>query len=157
MVHRLYREQQINCDIDTAWKFFSAANNLSVITPPEMNFIVRTKLENDEIFEGMIIDYTVSPLMNIPMKWQTEITQVDLRKSFTDFQKKGPYKLWNHFHEFVENENGVLIKDTVTYELPMGFLGELAYNLFVKKKLEAIFGFRHQVLEVMFNKNKKAS
>ena len=157
MVHRLYREQQINCDIDTAWEFFSAANNLSVITPPEMNFIVRTKLENDEIFEGMIIDYTVSPLMNIPMKWQTEITQVDLRKSFTDFQKKGPYKLWNHFHEFVENENGVLIKDTVTYELPMGFLGELAHSLFVKKKLEGIFGFRHQVLEVMFNKNKKAS
>ena len=157
MVHRLYREQQINCDIDIAWKFFSAANNLSVITPPEMNFIVRTKLENDEIFEGMIIDYTVSPLMNIPMKWQTEITQVDLRKSFTDFQKKGPYKLWNHFHEFVENENGVLIKDTVTYELPMGFLGELAHSLFVKKKLEGIFGFRHQVLEVMFNKNKKAS
>ena len=157
MVHRLYREQQINCDIDTAWKFFSAANNLSVITPPEMNFIVRTKLEKDEIFEGMIIDYTVSPLMNIPMKWQTEITQVDLRKSFTDFQKKGPYKLWNHFHEFVENENGVLIKDTVTYELPMGFLGELAHSLFVKKKLEGIFGFRHQVLEVMFNKNKKAS
>ncbi|RZJ38224.1 MAG: hypothetical protein EOO18_03905 [Chryseobacterium sp.] len=157
MVHRLYREQQINCDIDTAWKFFSAANNLSVITPPEMNFIVRTKLENDEIFEGMIIDYTVSPLMNIPMKWQTEITQVDLRKSFTDFQKKGPYKLWNHFHEFVEKENGVLIKDTVTYELPMGFLGELAHSLFVKKKLEGIFGFRHQVLEVMFNKNKKAS
>jgi len=157
MVHRLYREQQINCDIDTAWKFFSAANNLSVITPPEMNFIVRTKLENDEIFEGMIIDYTVSPMMNIPMKWQTEITQVDLRKSFTDFQKQGPYKLWNHFHEFVENENGVLIKDTVTYELPMGFLGELAHSLFVKKKLEGIFGFRHQVLEVMFNKNKKAS
>ena len=138
MVHRLYREQQINCDIDTAWKFFSAANNLSVITPPEMNFIVRTKLENDEIFEGMIIDYTVSPLMNIPMKWQTEITQVDLRTSFTDFQKKVPYKLWNHFHEFVENENGVLIKDTVTYELPMGFLGELAHSLFVKKKLEGI-------------------
>lgn len=155
MVHTLYREQQINCDIKTAWKFFSAANNLSVITPPEMKFTVLSELENDEIYEGMIINYTVSPLLNIPMKWQTEITQVDQQKSFTDFQKKGPYKLWNHFHEFIENENGVLIKDTVTYELPMGFLGEIAHKLFVKQKLEGIFNFRHAVLETMFNNKRK--
>lgn len=151
MVHRLYREQQLDCDIETAWKFFSAANNLSVITPPEMNFTVLTKLPDDEIFEGMIIDYTVSPLLNIPMKWQTEITQVDFQRSFTDFQKKGPYKLWNHFHEFVVNDKGVLIKDTVTYELPMGFLGEIAHSVFVKNKLEGIFSFRHKILEAMYN------
>lgn len=157
MKHRLYKEQQLNCDIETAWNFFSAANNLSVITPPDMKFTVLTKLKNDEIFEGMIIDYTVSPLLNIPLGWQTEITQVDFQTSFTDFQQKGPYKLWNHFHEFIQNEDGVLIKDTVDYELPLGFLGEIAHKFFVKKKLENIFDFRHEVLEVMFNNKKKAS
>lgn len=157
MKHRLYKEQQLNCDIETAWNFFSAANNLSVITPPDMKFTVLTKLKNDEIFEGMIIDYTVSPLLNIPLGWQTEITQVDFQTSFTDFQQKGPYKLWNHFHEFIQNQDGVLIKDTVDYELPLGFLGEIAHKLFVKKKLENIFDFRHEVLEVMFNNKKKAS
>ncbi len=108
MVHRLYREQQLNCDIETAWKFFSSANNLAVITPKDMNFTVLTKLENDEIYKGLLIDYTVSPILKIPMKWQTQITQVDFQRSFTDFQQKGPYKLWNHFHEFIPNENGVL-------------------------------------------------
>lgn len=157
MKHRLYREQQLHCDIQTAWNFFSAANNLSVITPPEMNFTVLTKLQNDEIYEGMIIDYTVSPVFSIPLGWQTEITQVDFRTSFTDFQQKGPYRLWNHYHEFIKNEEGVLIKDTVDYELPLGFLGEIAHKLFVRKKLENIFNFRHQVLEVMFNNNRKAS
>ena len=63
MVHRLYREQQLNCDIETAWKFFSSANNLAVITPKDMNFTVLTKLENDEIYKGMLIDYTVSPIL----------------------------------------------------------------------------------------------
>lgn len=155
MVHRLYREQQLNCDIETAWKFFSSANNLSVITPKDMNFTVLTKLENDEIYKGMLIDYTVSPVLKIPMKWQTQITQVDFQKSFTDFQQKGPYKLWNHYHEFIPNENGVLIKDTVSYELPMGFLGEIAHKLFVKSKLKSIFDFRHEVLEVMFNNKRK--
>ena len=155
MVHRLYREQQLNCDIETAWKFFSSANNLAVITPKDMNFTVLTKLQNDEIYKGMLIDYTVSPILKIPMKWQTQITQVDFQKSFTDFQQKGPYKLWKHYHEFIPNENGVLIKDTVSYELPMGFLGEIAHQLFVKSKLKSIFDFRHEVLEVMFNNKRK--
>lgn len=151
MKHRLYREQQLNCKIETAWKFFSAANNLSEITPKEMKFTVLTQFENDEIFEGMTIDYFVSPLLGIKMKWKTEIIQVDFQKSFTDFQKKGPYKLWHHHHEFIENENGVLMKDTVDYELPLGFLGEIAHTILVKKKLEDIFNYRYQILEDRFN------
>ncbi|KMQ60177.1 SRPBCC domain-containing protein [Chryseobacterium angstadtii] len=151
MKHRLFREQQLNCNIETAWKFFSSANNLTEITPKDMNFIVLTKMENDEIVEGMLIDYYVSPLFGIKMKWQTEILKVDFQKSFIDFQKKGPYKLWHHHHEFIPNEKGVLMKDTVDYELPMGFLGEMAHSLFVKKKLEDIFNYRYTVLEKMFS------
>jgi ligand-binding SRPBCC domain-containing protein len=132
MKHRLVREQQLSCNIETAWGFFSSANNLSEITPKDMNFIVLTTMENDEIYEGMLIDYYVSPLFGIKMKWQTEIIKVDFQKSFIDFQKKGPYKLWHHHHEFISNEKGVLMKDTIDYELPMGFLGEIAHPLFVK-------------------------
>lgn len=154
MIHQLQREQQLHCNLETAWKFFSSANNLSEITPKDMNFIVLTQLENDEIYEGMIIDYYVSPLLGIKMSWQTEITKVSLQKDFTDFQKKGPYKLWNHFHEFIPNEKGVLMRDTIDYELPLGFLGEIAHRLFVKKKLEDIFSYRHKVLEKRFNEKK---
>lgn len=152
MIHRLFREQQLNCNIDTAWKFFSSADNLSRITPEDMKFVVLTKMKNDEIYEGMIIDYHVSPLLGIKMNWRTKIRQVSFQKSFTDFQQKGPYKLWNHFHEFILNEKGVLMRDTVDYELPFGFLGEIAHSLFVKKKIEHIFRYRYEILEQMFNK-----
>lgn len=154
MKYRLYREQQLNCDIETAWKFFSSANNLSEITPKDMNFVVRSKFENDEIYKGMIIDYYVSPLLGIPLGWQTEIVQVDFQRSFTDFQKKGPYKLWNHHHEFITNEKGVLMKDTVDYELPFGFLGDWVHQLLVKKKLKRIFDYRYDYLEQKFNDKK---
>lgn len=150
MKHKLFREQQLNCDIKTAWKFFSSANNLSEITPKDMGFTVLTEMEDDEIYEGMLIDYYVSPLFGIRMKWQTEITHVDFQKSFIDFQRKGPYQLWNHHHEFIPNEEGVLMKDTIDYELPMGFLGEIAHSLFVKKKLEYIFDYRFRVLSRLF-------
>ncbi|AYZ36764.1 hypothetical protein EGY07_14900 [Chryseobacterium indologenes] len=150
MKHILFREQQLNCDIETAWKFFSSANNLSEITPKDMGFTVLTEMENDEIDEGMLIDYYISPLFGIRMKWQTEITHVDFQKSFIDFQKKGPYKLWNHHHEFIPNEYGVLMRDTIEYELPVGFLGEIAHKLFVKKKLEYIFDYRFRILSKLF-------
>lgn len=157
MKHRLIRQQQLNCDLEKAWRFFSSANNLSVITPPEMKFVVLTKLEDDDIYEGMTIDYHISPVLNIKMNWQTEIVQVDHQKSFIDFQNKGPYKMWHHYHEFVENKDGVLMKDVVDYELPLRILGEIAHKLFVKKKLESIFNYRHEVLEVLFNQKKKIS
>lgn len=150
MKHKLFREQQLNCDLKTAWKFFSSANNLSEITPKDMGFTLVTEMEDDEIYEGMLIDYYVSPLFGIKMKWQTEITHVDFQKSFIDFQKKGPYKLWKHHHEFIPNDEGVLMRDTIDYELPMGFLGEIAHSLFVKKKLDYIFDYRFRVLSKVF-------
>lgn len=151
MRYRLYREQQIKCDVEEAWCFFSSANNLQKITPESMRFKVLSDFADDSIFEGMQIDYLVSPVLNIPLKWKTIITQVDWQRSFTDFQASGPYKYWNHFHEFIPNADGVLMKDTVDYELPMGFLGDLVHGVFVKNKLNSIFDYRFQYLDKKFN------
>lgn len=151
MKHELYREQQLNCDLQTAWDFFSSPMNLPKITPKDMAFTVLSEQKTNKIFEGMIIDYTVSPLLGIPLKWKTRITEVIPNKSFTDFQEKGPYKYWNHFHEFIPNEKGVLVKDTVDYELPLGILGSVAHSLFVKNKLNHIFNYRYGILEKLFN------
>ena len=156
MRYQLYREQQIDCDIETAWEFFSSPFNLSKITPKDMGFTVTSDLGDQAIYEGMEINYTVSPLLRIPMKWKTIITDVEFQKSFTDFQAQGPYKYWNHFHEFEANAKGVLIKDTVDYELPFGFLGSIAHRLFVRKMLESIFSYRVQFLEKAFNQTNQS-
>lgn len=151
MIYQLKREQQLYCDIQSAWDFFSSPHNLSRITPKEMGFVVISNLPEGDIYKGMMIDYIVSPVLGIPLKWQTQITEVNYQKSFTDFQKKGPYKLWRHHHEFIPNQNGILMVDTVDYELPFGIIGKVVHSLMVKKKLEHIFGYRYQVLEQLFN------
>lgn len=151
MRYHLYREQQLNCNIEEVWDFFSSPLNLSKITPQDMKFTVLSDLKNTPIYEGMEIDYLVSPVLGIPLKWKTRITQVNYQKSFTDLQAKGPYRYWNHYHEFIENDKGVLMKDSVDYELPFGFLGKLAHSLFVHKSLKSIFEFRYNFLEGYFN------
>ena len=66
-------EQFLPTDIQTAWDFFSSAKNLAVITPPELDFKILTDLGDKGIYEGMIIDYTVKPVLGIPLHWKTEI------------------------------------------------------------------------------------
>ncbi|EQB90515.1 TPA: hypothetical protein ACGQK4_002791 [Elizabethkingia anophelis] len=152
MRYHLYREQQLNCNIEEVWDFFSSPLNLSKITPQDMKFTVLSDLKNTPIYEGMEIDYLVSPVLGIPLQWKTRITQVNYQKSFTDLQAKGPYRYWNHYHEFIENDKGVLMKDSVDYELPFGLLGKLAHSLFVHKRLKSIFEFRYNFLEGYFNR-----
>ena len=145
-------EQFLPIDIEKAWDFFSSPKNLSVITPPEMGFKILTELNGKEIHDGMLIDYTVKPLLGIAMHWQTKIRDVEKYKVFADSQLKGPYKSWEHTHTFEEINNGVLMKDIINYELPFGFIGDIAHTLLVKKKIENIFAYRKSVLEKIFIK-----
>ena len=62
-----------------------------------MNFNI-TDCDYKKIYPGQIIQYTVTPLLNIPLKWVTEITHVVDKKYFVDEQRFGPYSLWHHKH-----------------------------------------------------------
>jgi ligand-binding SRPBCC domain-containing protein len=150
-VYYLHAEQLLPVDLPTAWAFFSSPNNLALITPPEMDFITLTPMaDGAEIHTGMLIDYTVKPLFGIPLRWQTEIKTVEKPYRFTDAQLKGPYRLWEHTHTFTQTDTGVLMKDEVKYQLPLGPLGSLAHALLVRKKLQALFRFRKAAIERIF-------
>ena len=69
---------------------------------------------------------------------------------FVDRQLKGPYKMWEHTHEFIEQEKGILMKDSVKYQLPFGIIGKMAHSLIVKQKIERIFNYRKGILQKIF-------
>lgn len=150
MIYHLRTEHLLPVSIEIAWQFFSSAKNLALITPPEMEFKILTKLEDKEIYEGLLIDYTVKPVFGIPLNWQTEIFKVNKPHSFADRQLKGPYKIWEHTHTFIQKENGTLMIDEIKYQIPLGILGQLAHTLFVKEKVVEIFKFREKALEKIF-------
>ena len=114
-----------------------------------MGFIVRTELP-DKMYEGLMIEYTVSPMLGIPMNWITEIKTVKNHSFFVDEQRKGPYLIWHHEHHFKEVEGGVEMTDIVSYELPLGFLGRLIHPILVKNKLKEIFDYRRQKVDELF-------
>lgn len=150
-MYQLKRTQFVNTDLKTCWDFFSSPKNLKKITPAYMGFDVLLEIP-EKMYEGLMIEYTVRPLMNLPMKWITEITHVKEYEFFVDEQRKGPYKIWHHEHHFKEVDGGVEMTDIVSYELSFGFLGRLAHPILVEKKLAEIFAYRFKTVEELFFK-----
>ena len=144
---RLKREQLLPISLEEAWDFFSSPLNLARITPEYMAFKVKTPAEElEHMYAGQLITYTVKPVFGIPLKWTTEITQVEENKFFIDEQRFGPYTFWHHQHHFERVDNGVIMTDIVSYKLPLGPLGWLARKLFVENQLNRIFQYRSEVV-----------
>lgn len=115
-----------------------------------MGFKVLSKHQGSKMYPGQIINYTVSPVLGIPLKWCTEITHVSDRHYFVDEQRFGPYSFWHHQHRFTEMPGGVLMEDILHYKVPLGPLGHLVDRLMVGQQVQAIFDYRKKVLEQRF-------
>ena len=137
------RHTWIRRSIDEVFPFFSAAENLEKITPPELGFRIRSSVPV-RMEAGTLIDYTIK-LYGLTLKWRTEITRWEPPYSFEDTQLRGPYAKWVHTHKFLEVRGGTTIEDRVVYALPFGPLGRVAHPI-VKRQLKRIFDYRESVL-----------
>ena len=148
-IYTLKSIQRLPISIEKAWEFFSDPKNLKTITPDYMGFITLSG-DDRSMFPGQIIQYIVTPVMGIPMKWVTEITHVQEQKYFVDEQRFGPYALWHHNHFFKELPGGVEMEDIVDYKIPMGIIGQMVHPILVQPKLKEIFDYRTQKLTELF-------
>lgn len=149
-VYAFQTMQVIPVTLQQAWDFFSSPANLAAITPANMGFQIKSKFHGSRMYSGQIIEYTVRPVLGIPMYWMTEITHVEEGRYFVDEQRYGPYSLWHHQHFFREVPGGVEMTDIVHYKIPLGWLGDFANWLFVRRQLKGIFDFRFQKVKELF-------
>src|SRR5271166_5765411 len=113
--------------------FFSDAYNLERITPAFLHFHILTP-QPITMKAGTLIDYELR-LYGVRFKWQTRIDEFEPTTYFTDVQSTGPYRRWHHRHEFEEAPGGTQMRDRVEYEMPLGPLGALVRQLFVRRAL----------------------
>jgi ligand-binding SRPBCC domain-containing protein len=152
-IYRLEQKQILPITKTECWKYFSDPSNLQKITPPDMDFVIKSDLP-PAIHAGQIIIYRIQVLPGVKLNWVTEITHVVENNYFVDEQRFGPYRFWHHQHFFNEFENGMEVQDIVHYAIPFGILGRLINSLFIKERLDKIFQYRKNYLETSFNKNK---
>ncbi len=129
----------VNAPLDKAFAFFADASNLARLTPPKLNFHMRTPAPV-VMRRGTLLEYSLK-VRGVPMRWKSLISDWQPGARFTDYQLRGPYALWRHEHEFVEDSGGTLVRDRVAYSLPFAPLGDIALPL-VRRDVEKIFEFR---------------
>jgi uncharacterized protein (TIGR01777 family) len=137
-------EQYLPWKPEKIFPFFSHAGNLARITPASLGFEILSGTP-DKIEKGSEIRYRLK-IRGIPVNWKTVIKEWDPPYKFVDVQAEGPYKLWEHTHEFKPFGNGTLMTDRVRYSLPMGFLGNLVGGQLVRSEIERIFQYRREYI-----------
>jgi ligand-binding SRPBCC domain-containing protein len=148
MWHSLKCKTTLEAPIDEVFAFFSEAENLERITPPELQFRILTPTPID-MAEGVLIDYRLR-LNGLPFRWKTRISLWNPPHAFEDTQLKGPYRDWIHRHSFeAVAENQTVMTDHVRYRLPFFPLGQIAYPI-VSMQVRKIFRYRNKIISDHF-------
>ncbi|HXA02067.1 MAG TPA: SRPBCC family protein [Cytophagaceae bacterium] len=145
----LERTTIINRPCPEVFDFFSKAENLHKITPPDLSFKIIAG-DSIEMKKGTLINYHIK-ISGISLEWQTLISEWNPPHSFADTQVKGPYAKWVHTHSFHEENNRTTMHDRVEYRSPGWIFEPLLEYLIVRKKLKSIFDYRQKRCEILFN------
>jgi ligand-binding SRPBCC domain-containing protein len=143
MVH-LHSEATVPASLEKTFAFFSDARNLEKLTPPWVNFDIRSPA-GLTMREGTLIDYRIV-LYGIPVPWQTRIDVWEPGVRFVDRQVRGPYRWWSHEHRFESVSGGTRVIDDVEYVPRARWIS----GALVRRDVARIFAYRQQALAALF-------
>jgi ligand-binding SRPBCC domain-containing protein len=73
----------------------------------------------------------------IRQRLTARIVELDRPRRFVDEMVKGAFASLRHVHEFFDDGTSVLMRDTLIWRSPLGFLGAVADKLFVERHMRA--------------------
>ncbi len=75
------------------------------------------------------------------------MTESDRPNFFVDEMVNGAFKNFRQEHHFTDLNGGTFLKDFFDYKSPLGVLGKLAENLFLKKYMTDLLGIRNSIVK----------
>ena len=151
------RETTIHAPAETVFAFHQRPDALQLLIPPWEKVTVEVPPASLAVGTQVVLVNHMGPLK---LRWVAEHTEFDPPRMFKDIQKSGPFRLWEHRHLVITTgENRAILRDEVTYELPLGLLGRIFGGWFAKGKIDRMFVYRHEVTKRMCEAkaNEKAS
>jgi ligand-binding SRPBCC domain-containing protein len=124
-----------------AWH--ASPDALEKLTPPDEAVKVIEKAGGIERGARVVLEVGRWPLRR---RWVAVHGDFQVGHFFTDRQVSGPFAFWTHRHSFLPQGDGSsILEDRVEYALPFGHVGQLLGGWFVRRKLEKLFQYRHEV------------
>jgi ligand-binding SRPBCC domain-containing protein len=141
------KESRIAAPPAVVFAFHERPGALQRLTPP---------WERIEVIEGgtsirpgsrVVLRTRLGP---VALRWVAEHTEYEPPRLFADRQVAGPFASWYHRHRFLDDgQGGTLLRDEVEYDPPLGWLGRQLGGRFIRRKLQNLFDYRHDVTRRM--------
>jgi ligand-binding SRPBCC domain-containing protein len=137
------KESHIDAPPERVFAFHESPGALERLTPPWEHVVVESGGGSIRPGERVTLRTKLGPLA---LRWVAEHTEYDPPRLFADRQVSGPFASWYHRHRMIaDGHGGTTLRDEVTYKLPGGALGRWLGGGLVRRKLDRLFQFRHEV------------
>lgn len=147
------RRSRIEASAADVYAWHATPDALNKLTPSDEAAKIMEKTGGIERGARVVLEVGKWPFRQ---RWVAVHGDFEVGRFFTDEQVSGPFAYWKHTHTFKpQGSDASILEDRVEYALPFGFLGRWLGGWFVRRKLEKLFEFRHEVTarELKIKKN----
>lgn len=138
------KRSRIHATPEAVFAFHEAPDALERLTPPWEKLRVVERTGGIKAGARVVLETRIGPVW---ARWIAEHTRYEPGRLFQDVQIRGPFRRWEHTHRMdPDGDGGCILVDHVEYELPLGGLGALAGGWMVRRRLELMFDYRHEVI-----------
>ena len=147
------RRSRMEASAADVYAWHASPDALEKLTPDGEPVIIIEKTGGIERGARVVLEVGKWPLRQ---RWVAVHGDFQVGRFFTDQQVSGPFAYWKHTHMFEpQGDAASVLEDRVEYALPFGLLGRWFGSWFVRRKIEKLFKFRHEVTAREVNTAKK--
>jgi ligand-binding SRPBCC domain-containing protein len=85
----------------------------------------------------------------IRQRLTVKVTEFDRPRLFADEMTEGNFRSFKHIHEFIRVRSGTLMRDTLIWTSPFGFLGRVVDKLILERHLRNLVTTRNAKLKAI--------
>lgn len=100
------------------------------------------------INEGETVTFQATHFF-IRQKLTSKITEYKRPYQFVDEMVRGAFKSLRHEHDFIDLGNRTLMRDTLYFEAPLGFLGWIAERIVLRDYMRRFLNHRNEQLKLI--------
>lgn len=147
-MNHFIKKSLINASAVDLYQWHLEPGAFDALNPPWEKVRVLTPPQTLEEGSEVELRLEIGPLR---LKWVALHCHFERNRRFDDIQKSGPFKTWQHAHRFEPvDDHTTQMLDEIQYELYGGALVNRLGSLFVRKRLERMFAYRHNQLQSIF-------
>lgn len=137
------KDSLINAPPEVVFGFHESPDALRHLIPPWEKMEVVESSESLQIGSRVVLGGRILGL--VPIRWVAVHTEYQPPHLFADRQESGPFAWWYHRHRILDDgRGGTILRDEVEYQTPLGLIGHWLGGWLVRRKLEAMFAYRHE-------------